>query len=218
MFPACPIRERCIGWGSDSHPYTRCEAEASNCDRCGLLRHNARVHHSTNLTLRGKLIKWHPEELNHFLAPAPTWPGSIIPWVYCSKEPGSGVQVISEAQGTKCRTVVLVNREAMKMRKAEVFQDPTCIPVESLPWRILSNWYKLWCIATSVWLFNILVTVTNPRPERVYLVYLTVMIRDRQCKYVSAVFSRSQVWVAATIFSAFILVNYSNVFSNVILC
>ena len=84
--------------------------------------------------LRGKLIKQHHVELNHFLAPAPSWPGSNIPWDYCSKEPWSGVQVISETLGTRCQTGVQVNREAVEgMVKAEVFQDPTCNLVESLP-------------------------------------------------------------------------------------
>ena len=88
LFAACPAREKCVGCGSDSHPYTRCEAASSNCDRCGLLGHNARLHLSTNLTLRGKLIQLHPVEFNHFLAPEPVRP----PRTRSSRGPRVGLQ------------------------------------------------------------------------------------------------------------------------------
>ena len=88
LFAACPARERCIGCGSDSHPYTRCEAASSICDRCGLLGHNARIHLSTNLTLRAKLIQLHPVEFNHFLAPEPVRP----PCTRSSRGPRVGLQ------------------------------------------------------------------------------------------------------------------------------
>ena len=64
----CPDKTKCIGCEGTSHPYERCEYKDNTCDRCRVKGHHKRVHFSTDVNFRTKLIGILPNSFAHFVS------------------------------------------------------------------------------------------------------------------------------------------------------
>ena len=64
----CKERVKCIGCGSDQHPYERCVDKSSTCKKCDVVGHKNTVHETLDPALRKKLYDTHPTEFSHFFA------------------------------------------------------------------------------------------------------------------------------------------------------
>ena len=68
MANKCKERVKCIGCGTDQHPYERCVDRTSTCKKCDVVGHKSTVHETLDPVLRKKLYDSNPTEFSHFFA------------------------------------------------------------------------------------------------------------------------------------------------------